>query len=324
MKILITGAGGFIGRDLTKAIASDGHEVLALDNNFRGSLDTLKGVNNVQTVHCDILDGDKLDQYCEGVDAIYHLAYINGTKYFYSIPDKILEVGIIGTHNILKACLKQNVPHFYLASSSEVYHHAIQIPTDETVECKIPDIENPRYSYGGGKIACELMTVNYLRKAETQYVIFRPHNVYGPEMGFEHVIPNLIRKIYTRSKLNSTKTFEIEIQGDGSDTRAFIYIEDAVNAIKNCTLENTSSGIYHVGNNEEISINELVNLIARITNFQISIKHSDKPLGATPRRCPDNNKIRALGYQQKVNLSKGLQKSIDWYWTRYSEEKEDI
>ena len=79
MKILITGAGGFIGRNLTKAIASDGHEVLALDNNSRGSLDTLKGVNNVQTVLCDILDGDRLEQYCEGVDAIYHLAYINGT-----------------------------------------------------------------------------------------------------------------------------------------------------------------------------------------------------------------------------------------------------
>ena len=126
-----------------------------------------------------------------------------------------------------------------------------------------------------------------------------------------------------QSKLSNNKNIEIEIQGDGADTRAFIYIEDAVNAIKICTLDNADSGIYHIGNNQEISIRELVNLIAGVMDFQISIKASDKPLGGTPRRCPDNKKIRTLGYQQKVNLNKGLQKSIDWYWTKYSKRKED-
>ena len=105
---MITGAGGFIGRNLTRSIASDGHEVLALDNNFRGSLDTVNKIKNVQSINCDILDIKNLEKYLDGVDAVYHLAYINGTKYFYSIPDKILEVGIIGTHNILKSCLKIN------------------------------------------------------------------------------------------------------------------------------------------------------------------------------------------------------------------------
>jgi nucleoside-diphosphate-sugar epimerase len=293
-----------------------------LDNNSRGKLDTLRGIKNVKTVNSDVLDAGSVEQYSEGIDAIYHLAYINGTKYFYSIPDRVLEIGIIGTHNILKACLKQNVTRFYLASSSEVYHHADQIPTDETVECKIPDMENPRYSYGGGKIACELMTINYLRNSNTQYVIFRPHNVYGPEMGFEHVLPDLIKKIYHQCKLKNTNKLEIKIQGDGSDTRAFIYIDDAIHAMKVCTLDNSESGIYHIGNNHEISIKELVRTIAKVMGLNITIINSEKPLGGTPRRCPDNNKIRALGFEQRVTLEDGLQKTINYYWDQYKIRKD--
>ena len=166
------------------------------------------------------------------------------------------------------------------------------------------------------------MTINYLRNSDIKHVIFRPHNVYGPKMGFEHVLPDLIKKIYDQSNLNNQNNnkIDIEIQGDGSDTRAFIYIDDAINAIKICTLSNQDSGIFHVGNNEEISIEELVDLIAKVMNINISIIRSNRPSGSTSRRCPDNNKIVSLGYR-KVNLVQGLKKTIDWYWSNYSKGK---
>jgi nucleoside-diphosphate-sugar epimerase len=97
--------------------------------------------------------------------------------------------------NVLDACIYNNVKNFFLASSSEVYQTPPIVPTDERVPLSVPDVLNPRYSYGGGKIACELLAVNYGRKFFDQMVIFRPHNIYGPAMGWEHVIPQLCMRM---------------------------------------------------------------------------------------------------------------------------------
>jgi nucleoside-diphosphate-sugar epimerase len=100
MKILVTGAGGFIGRNLVASLAEKGHEILAVDNDLRGSLKTLPERKNIRPLAADVLDISRMTELCEGIEAVYHLAYINGTKFFYTIPDKILEIGIIGTHNL--------------------------------------------------------------------------------------------------------------------------------------------------------------------------------------------------------------------------------
>ena len=125
-----------------------------------------------------------------------HLAYINGTKNFYKLPVEILDVAIHGLMNVVEACIKYKVQELYLASSSEVYHHPEKVPTKEQdVILKIPDIYNPRYTYGGGKILTELVGINYGRKFFKKLIIFRPHNVYGPKMGNDHVIPQFIKRI---------------------------------------------------------------------------------------------------------------------------------
>ena len=100
----------------------------------------------------------------KNIDAVVHLAYINGTKFFYEKPDLILDVAVKGLVNIFDGCIKYKIKELYLASSSEVYQTPIKIPTDESEPLKIPNIYNPRYSYGGGKILTELMGVNYGRK----------------------------------------------------------------------------------------------------------------------------------------------------------------
>ena len=114
----------------------------------------------------------------------------------------------------------------YLASSSEVYQTPLKIPTKEDEPLKIPDIYNPRYSYGGGKILTELMGINYGKKFFKKLVIFRPHNVYGPDMGNEHVIPEFINRYK-----NLKKKF-FKIQGTGKETRSFIYIDDFLQAFE--------------------------------------------------------------------------------------------
>ena len=323
MRIVITGAGGFIGRALASSLANKGHQILAIDNNSRGNLDLIETNPNIEHITCDILDQSKIISLTNGADAIYHLAYINGTKYFYTIPEKILEVGIIGTHNILKACIKNKVPNFFLASSSEVYQTADEIPTSEEIECKVPDVLNPRYSYGGGKIASELLTINYLRSTDIRFVIFRPHNVYGPQMGFEHVIPELIGKIHksVQDLEHNGEEYEIEIQGSGNDTRSFIYIDDAVKAIELCTIDCNDRGIYHIGNIDENRIIQLIRLLEKLLQVNLKIKSIDKPVGSTSRRCPDNRKIRSLGYEQEFSLQEGLKKTIKWYWNEYKERK---
>lgn len=321
MRIVVTGAGGFIGRALTKKLADEENEVIAVDNNYRGALNSVEQSKNISLEEVDVLDAEAVDRVIDGADAVYHLAYINGTQNFYDYPEKVLEIGVIGTHNVLKSSIKSNIKFFCLASSSEVYQRALEIPTPEEVNMVVPDIMNPRYSYGGGKIACELLTVNYLRKTSIPYMIFRPHNIYGPKMGFEHVIPQIIKKILIAKNNSSSDEVEIEIQGTGKETRAFMYVDDAVDSIKLCSNTNEKSAIYHIGNSEEITITQLIEAIAKIMGVNnLKIKSAILQEGSTDRRCPDTTKLDSLGYNAKFSLEDGLKEAVDWYTDFYINE----
>ncbi len=119
-----------------------------------------------------------------GTDCVVHLAAVNGTEYFYSKPHVVLDVGIVGMLNVIAACRQHGVSDLVVASSSEVYQLPPEIPTDETAPLTIPDPLNARYSYAGSKIASELLAINYGRHDFKCVTIFRPHNVYGPDMAW--------------------------------------------------------------------------------------------------------------------------------------------
>ncbi len=129
------------------------------------------------------------------MDEVHHLAFVNGTEFFYSAPELVLDVGVKGMINVIDACRAEGVGKLILASSSEVYQTPPHVPTDETAPLVVPDPTNPRYSYGGGKIISELMAINYGRKFFERVLIFRPHNVYGPDMGWEHVVPQFAMRL---------------------------------------------------------------------------------------------------------------------------------
>ena len=130
----------------------------------------------------------------------------------------MLDVATKGLINVFDLCIKNKIKELYLASSSEVYQMPDKIPTDENVSLKIPDIKNPRFSYAGGKILTELYGINYGKKYFKKLIIFRPHNVYGPDMGTEHVIPELLKK-FKRVKKNQ----KLKIEGTGIDQVIYLY-----------------------------------------------------------------------------------------------------
>ena len=200
---LVTGGTGFIGSAICKMMVNYGHTVVIFDNNSRGNLRRIKEISEKVTfIKGDIRDRQKVFKILKGIDAVIHLSYINGTKFFYSKPELILDVGVKGIVNIIDGCIKNKIKELYLASSSEVYQTPTIVPTKESEMLKIPDIFNPRYSYGGGKILTELMGVNYGRKFFSKLIIFRPHNVYGPDMGNEHVIPEFIDQLKNLSLIH--------------------------------------------------------------------------------------------------------------------------
>ena len=313
--VVVTGAGGFIGRALTDSLAQrPGTRVVAADNDFRGSLETVTERPNVRRVHCDVRDCVAVEELCTGADIVFHFAAVNGTRNFYEMPATVLEVGVIGAHNVLRASVKQGVGRVVLASSSEVYHQPDVIPTPETVGLRIPDIFNARFSYAGAKIASELMAVNYLRSTATDFVIVRPHNVYGPAMGFDHVVPEIAKKIFIASRGGATTDVAIEIEGTGDETRAFIFVEDAVRAIELCAFASPGREVYHVGTEEEVSVRELIGEIGRALGMDVRIRTSSRRAGSTTRRCPDTSKLQGLGFVPKVPLREGIRQTARWYW----------
>ena len=302
---LVTGGTGFIGSNICELLINKNYKVKIFDNNSRGNLNRIKKIRKkIKFIKGDIRSKESLIRASKNTDAVVHLAYINGTKYFYTKPVLILDVAIKGIINIIEACVKNRVKELYLASSSEVYQTPNKIPTDEYEPLKIPNIFNPRYSYGGGKILTELMGIHYGKKYFKKLIIFRPHNVYGPNMGYEHVIPEFINRFKSLKKRN------FKIQGTGNEIRSFIYIEDFLSAFSQILNKGKHLNIYNIGTSEKIKIKNLAYKLSKIFKKKIVLRKTPLAKGGTKIRMPNINKIKSLGFRPKFNLDKGLKKLL--------------
>ncbi|MFH1225439.1 MAG: NAD-dependent epimerase/dehydratase family protein [Candidatus Diapherotrites archaeon] len=350
-RVLVTGGAGFIGMHLAKALAlrgtadalagrgiADGAalcgavrgsardelrgcEVTIADNLSRGKADAefkeLCALKNVDFINADLSvhGGTKKLGKPDAFDFVYHLAAINGTRFFYEKPEEVLRVNISSALNILEwlKSRKGNGAKIIFSSSSEAYAGGVslgvsKIPTPETAPLVIEDVKNPRWSYGGSKIAGELLFVNYARRYGFPFSIVRYHNVYGPRMGNEHVIPEFIMRAQRGEN-------PFKIQG-GGQTRAFCFVDDAVRAtIMVAESEKTVGEIVHIGNDkEEIKISELAGRVCRMLGYEPELQVVPSPEGSAMRRCPDITKLRTLtGFEPKVSLAEGLKKTAEWY-----------
>ena len=155
------------------------------------------------------------------------------------------------------------------------------------------------------------MCINYAAKYDFKYTIVRYHNVYGPNMGHEHVIPQFIRKL--------SRNEEFFVEGNGSETRSFCFIDDAIDGtIIVDEDESVKERIFNIGKNDEIAINDLISLLSKVSEKSINPIYQPKENSGTNRRNPDITKAKSVGYLPKISLLEGLSKTYDWYHNYYT------
>jgi nucleoside-diphosphate-sugar epimerase len=310
---LITGGTGFLGSALVRRLAQEGCHVRVLDNNSRGRAERLQDLKGrIDYVEADVRDAAAVEAACDGVDVVCHLAFINGTEFFYTKPDLVLDVGLKGIINVIEGAIRHHVPDLMVVSSSEVYQQPDRVPTDETVALSIPDCLNPRYSYAAGKIINEIMAVNYGRRHFKRVTIVRPHNVYGPDMGDEHVIPQFVARMKAM-QAHPTNPIPFIIQGTGLQTRSFVFIDDFIDGLMLVLERGEHLGIYHIGTLEEVSIETLAHLVAEHYGRPIKIVRGSPAEGGANRRCPDITKMIKIGYRPNFSLREALPAVVQWY-----------
>ena len=326
-KILITGGAGFVGLHLARELLlRKKGRVIILDNFFRGPKDQdlrnlmLKFPKTLELVETDL---SRPDFPQIPADQIYHLAAINGTRYFYERPQEIIRANILASINILDR-YKDSGAKIVYSSSCETYAALPAslngIPTPETCAVGFTNIGNPRWSYGFSKLAGEFLLINYAKKFPIKYSIVRLHNIYGPRMGYEHVISGFFKRILDREK-----PFRVK---NSNDTRSFCYVSDCVKGLIAVMDSNKANGeIFNIGNPVEIKIGDLARRMLQLFAGwrgkeldQNIILGEKEDVGSADRRCPDITKIKtALGYRNRVMLDEGLQKTFDWYKKHYGQ-----
>ncbi len=318
VSVLITGGAGFLGCHLASSLAATGSDVTILDNLFRtGGVDSrlkeILALPRVKFVKSDLSDPASWTNLSGDFDYVYHFAGINGTKFFYEIPYEVMRVNLTSTMNLLEWLRRGFSGKLILASTSELYAQAVDagiapLPTPEDSPVLFSDRGNPRWSYASSKLTNELLTTYLSRLVSFKFSIVRYHNVYGPRMGHQHVVP----EIFGRLKENGRR---IDVHG-ADNTRSFCFVEDAILATTRVAESNVTDGeVINIGNDqEEISIENLVRMIAHIMGLAPELKKLPAPPGSVSRRVPALGKLRRLtGFNPSVSLESGLRRTIDSY-----------
>ena len=308
MKVLVTGADGFIGSHLTEMLMKKGYEVTALAqyNSFNtwGWLEDIENKEEINIVSGDVRDPYFCEKLTKNMDYIVHLAALIAIPYSYSSPDSYIETNVKGTLNICQGALKNQVEKTLITSTSEVYGTACYVPIDE----KHPlQAQSP---YSASKIASDAIAMSFFNSYELPLTIVRPFNTYGPRQSARAVIPSIICQI-------ASGVDEIKL-GDTSPTRDFNYVEDTCRGFLEILESTKTTGeTINIGSNSEISIIDTLNKIKKIMKSNvnlISVNERMRPKNSEVHRlwC-DNKKINSLtGFKPDVNLDKGLKYTIDW------------
>jgi nucleoside-diphosphate-sugar epimerase len=322
-KVLLLGGAGFIGFNITKYLAENRNYSLTIADNFaRGKQDVLfkelVKKHNITVLAGDYTDPKTFDQLDKEYDQVYMLASVVGVDNANSIPHEIIRINTALIFNTLEWIRRSKIGKVLFTSTSECYAGTVDafgyaIPTPEQVPLCIVVFGLPRFTYAVTKMLGESGFLNYSRILGFEATIVRYHNVYGPRMGFKHVIPHLVVRFR-----KGEEPFKVY----GHDqTRAFCYITDAVKGtVLAMEQPGTNAEIYHIGTQDEITIGELIHYSGELMGFSGTYENAPTYPGSVSRRCPDITKARTqLGFEPEVLWKEGLQKTIAWY-NQYLEE----
>ena len=308
-RVLVTGAGGFIGSHLVEELARQGANVRAFVRyNSRASAGFLEELdadleNRVEIFSGDLRDNDAIRQAVKGCDLVFHLGALIAIPYSYLHPREVAETNFMGTLNILLACRDLGVERLIHTSTSEVYGTALRTPIDE---------EHPlqgQSPYSASKIGADKLVESFYRSYGLPAVTIRPFNTYGPRQSTRAVIPTIITQALKQDTIKL---------GNLDATRDFTFVDDTVSGfIKGAEAKNVEGGIYNLGTGTEISIGDLAKQIIKEVGKPIKVEVDVKRLRPEKSEVfqllSDNSLAREkLDWQPKFDLETGLRRTIKW------------
>ena len=307
-KILITGAGGFIGSHLTEMCVREGFEVKAFvrynSKGHWGWLENSSCKGSFEVLSGDIRDYDSVHKALRGCASVIHLAALIGIPYSYISPKAYLETNVTGTYNILEASKELNISNLLITSTSETYGTAQYVPIDE----QHPVVGQSPYS--ASKIAADQLAISYFRSFELPVKIVRPFNSYGPRQSARAIIPTIISQILAGERVLNV--------GNLHPTRDLTFVNDTCSGfLEIFKSQNLFGKAVNIGMNHEISIGELLTLIARLMNVNVEIRSDQqriRPSKSEVERLCCNNQLMlsSTNWRPIYNLEKGLIETIEW------------
>lgn len=308
MKILVTGGAGFIGSHLVDRLIKENHKVAVIDNLSAGRRENLN--KKAKFYQLDILDSEVSEIFKkEKPEAVFHFAAQIDVRKSVKNPVEDAKINILGTLNILENCRKISVKKSIFASSGgAIYGDTDIVPTPETHP------ENPESPYGIAKLTVEKYLYFYQKTFSLNYIALRLANVYGPRQNSKG--EGGVIAIFCDKMLRNEQPV---INGDGTQTRDFIFVADVVNvALKSLTYRGRASAksglVYNVGTGKETNINEIFRKIKELTGSDCQEIHGPAKLGEQKRSCLDYSKAKEeLNWQPKYSLEEGLRETIRWF-----------
>ena len=311
-KYLVCGAGGFIGGHLVSNLLNDGHEVVAADVKPKEYWFQL--FDEAQNYSLDLKEIDNCIKVSKSVDYIFNMACNMGGMGFIENNKAECMLSVLINTNLLRASISNNVKKYFFSSSACVYN------ADKQKSTFIPSLKEedaypamPEDGYGWEKLFSERMCRHFTEDFGLETRVARYHNVYGPmgtyDGGREKAPAALSRKII-KAKIDNNK--EIEVWGDGEQTRSFLYIDDCIEATKKL-FESDCKDVLNIGSEEQVSINQMINIIEDISDFKVERKNLlDKPKGVRGRSSNNDLIKQKLDWNFKISLREGLKITYDW------------
>jgi UDP-glucuronate decarboxylase len=305
--IVVTGGAGFLGSHLCDLLLSKGDEVICVDNLFTGSKGNIKHL--IGNPHFKFINHDIIEPlYIENVliDQIYNLACPASPIHYQFNPVRTIKANTVGVINML-GLAKKHKARILQASTSEVYGDPLKHPQDESYKGNVSTI-GPRACYDEGKRVAESLFFDYRRQNNTEIRVIRIFNTYGPRM-HKHdgrVVSNFI--------VQALKGEDITIYGDGSQTRSFCYVSDLLDGMYRLMNHSNFVGPVNIGNPHEIGLLELANKIIELTDSKSKIIFQALPEDDPKKRNPDITLAKEkLGWEPKIDLTEGLNKTIEYF-----------